>query len=109
MQRYVQGFQPTSFNDVWVTNAARRQDGNVELTLRNDQNLHIPFLRLSSRLSQPLVKLPRLWSEFNNLNVKHIRDKIVFNRDLKKHFCNELSNNINCNRLYCPACQHVPV
>jgi hypothetical protein len=108
MQRYVQGFLPPSFIDVWVTTAMRRQNVNVALTLRNDENFYIPFARLSSTLLQPLVKLPRLWTDFTIYEIKFLREKMVFNNELKKHLLNELSSTVVCNRLFCPSCQHIP-
>ena len=55
MQNYVQGFLPTTFNTVWLTNEERRQE-EVYRTLRNNNQLFIPFTRLAT-LSKHLLGL----------------------------------------------------
>ena len=47
MQRFKQGFLPTSFSQTWTTNIYSR-DPTFEITLRNQNNLNIPFSRLTS-------------------------------------------------------------
>jgi hypothetical protein len=60
MQFYTQGYLPVSFNNVWVFNASRYQQEFV-IQLRNRENIHIPFVRLTSSSIQPLVNIPRTW------------------------------------------------
>jgi hypothetical protein len=103
MQQYNEGFLPSSFNQVWLNNAERYREDFV-LALRNRENLHVPFTRLHSSSLLPYVNLPRAWTLFDNENVKILRNKLEFNRELKKHFLSKLSNNIQCNRLLCPSC-----
>ena len=104
-QNYIQGFLPSSFNRVWLTNEERRLEDDLhQRILRNNDQLHIPFLRLTSLSKHPLTNLPRTWLEFTNENVKILRNKIEFKFQLKKHFLNELSSIVNCNRLLCPSC-----
>ena len=103
MQQYKQGFLPPSFNDTWITNAERRND-DIHIILRNDQNLSMPFSRLSSSARQPLINLPKTWIEFNNETIKIVRNKLEFKSTLKKHLIEELSSTINCTRLLCPTC-----
>ena len=106
MQKFKQGFLPTSFNQTWSDNRVRRGD-QFEISLRNENLFNIPFARLTSSLKLPLVNLPRTWEDFKNENVKIIRNKIEFNHKLKEHLLDELSEVISCNRLFCPAClQH---
>ena len=106
MQKFKQGFLPTSFNQTWSDNRVRRGD-QFKISLRNENLFNIPFARLTSSLKLPLVNLPRTWEDFKNENVKIIRNKIEFNHKLKEHLLDELSEVISCNRLFCPAClQH---
>ena len=106
MQKFKQGFLPTSFNQTWSDNRVRRGD-QFEISLRNENLFNIPFARLTSSFKLPLVNLPRTWEDFKNENVKIIRNKIEFNHKLKEHLLDELSEVISCNRLFCPAClQH---
>ena len=103
MQRYVQGFLPSSFNNIWLTNAERRNE-DLRIILRNSENLSIPFSRLSSSAKQPLINLPKSWINFKNENIKILRNKLEFNIELKNYFLNELASFISCNRLLCHAC-----
>ena len=108
MQHYHQGFLPSSFNLVWITNQERRtEEGRNEdhrMLLRTNQNLYIPFARLTFSQKFPLINLPKTWINFANENIKILRNKVEFNFELKKHLLNELSSVITCNRLLCPAC-----
>jgi hypothetical protein len=103
MQQYTQGFLPISFNNVWLLNAERHREDFV-LALRNRENLNVPFARLQSSTNQPLIKFPRMWAQFDNEDVKILRNKLEFNKELKKHFLKKLSANITCHRLLCPSC-----
>ena len=103
MQNYKQGFLPSSFNNTWLTNLERRNE-DIQITLRNDQLLTVPFVRLTSSTKQPLYLLPKTWIEFTNENVKIIRNKSEFKTLLKKHLISELDDVVNCNRLLCPSC-----
>jgi len=112
MQRYLQGFLPKAFISTWITNADRRQElsNNEDLVriLRNDDNIYVPFARLSFSLKQPLINVPKTWTEFNEPEIKILRNKIEFNQKLKKHLISLLSTTVNCSRILCPAC-HLPV
>jgi hypothetical protein len=103
MQKFKQGFLPSSFSNVWFTNEIRR-DGALEITLRNRDDINIPFARLSSSSRQPLVNLPRLWENFRQEDIKIIRNKLEFKSKLKEYFLNNLSEIVICNRLLCHAC-----
>jgi hypothetical protein len=107
MHRYIQGFLPISFKDVWLTNEARRNQENINIILRNSENLNIPFARLSSSIRQPFVLLPKLWSGFENEEIKIVRNKLEFNFKLKKSMLDALPSIVNCQRLFCPACTNI--
>lgn len=103
MQRFKQGFLPTSFSQTWTTNIYSR-DPTFEITLRNQNNLNIPFSRLASSDKKPYTNLPKTWENFPNENIKIIRNCAEFNSKLKLYFLNELSSTPVCNRLLCPVC-----
>ena len=109
MQHYHQGFLPSSFSAVWLTNQERRnEDGRNEelrISLRNNEQLNIPFTRLTTSMKFPLVNLPKTWINFSVENIKILRNKLEFNIKLKKHFLDELSSTIHCTRLFCPSCR----
>ena len=44
------------------------------------------------------------WQEFPDEQIKILRKISDFDLKLKNYFLNDLSENINCNRLLCPAC-----
>ena len=97
MQKFKQGFLPTSFNQTWSDNRVRRGD-QFEISLRNENLLNIPFARLSSSIKLPLVNLPKTWENFDNESIKIIRNKAEFNLKLKKHLLDELNDIVHCNR-----------
>ena len=103
MQNYVQGFLPSSFNNMWTTNRERREN-EAQVMLRNDDEINIPFARTKLICLQPLILLPKLWTEFPDERIKFLRNKIEFNVELKKYFMDKLDINFQCKRLFCPAC-----
>ena len=104
MQRYVQNFLPSSFDNTWITNRIRLAN-QPHIELRNIDDYHIPFARTNLISLQPLISFPRIWEEFPDEQIKFIRNKPEFNHKLKEHFLSKLSYTVNCNRLICPACQ----
>jgi hypothetical protein len=103
MQKFSQGFLPSSFDDTWVSNKIRRA-GQNQIELRNNDDLNIPFARLSSTLRHPLCSFPKIWDSFENEQIKFTRNIIEFNKVLKNHFLSLLSSTPTCNRLLCPEC-----
>jgi hypothetical protein len=103
MQKFTQGFLPASFNEVWVTNAIRRADQD-HVELRNDNDINIPFARLTSTERQPLTSFPRIWSQFPDEQIKFTRNVHEFNKLLKQHYLRKLSSTPRCTRLFCPHC-----
>jgi hypothetical protein len=103
MQKFTQGFLPTSFNDTWVSNRIRRVD-QEQIELRNSDDLNIPFARLSATERHPLCFFPKLWTSFESEQIKFTRNVIEFNKLLKNHFLSLLSSVPTCNRLLCPEC-----
>ncbi len=104
VQKYKQGFLPTAFNNTWLTNRQRRDNEDLRITLRNQDELYIPPCRLTSLDKFPLFNLPRTWNEFTEETIKIMRNKPEINRSLKKYLLDQLSQFVNCNRLLCPTC-----
>ena len=103
MHRFTQGFLPASFNETWVRNAVRNI-GENEIQLRNrDQLQNIPSNLVSLDIF-PLFSYPKIWQDFPDENIKFIRKTSSFDLKLKTYFLNDLSTNVICNRLLCPAC-----
>jgi hypothetical protein len=107
MYDFTNDLLPLSFKNIWVTNAERRnveqaRDRNVIRTLRDDNLLYIPFVRLEHYLRFPLADFPKLWNTFNNAVLAPSRN--LFRTLLKNHLLSNLSDTINCNRLLCPVC-----
>jgi hypothetical protein len=103
MRQYSLKFLPISLNTAWSTNAERRT-GVDPTSLRNDDDLYIHLARLSCTEHHPLISFPKLWNEFPAQDLKLISSKTTFNKSLKDHLLNTLSENYVCNRLLCPRC-----
>jgi hypothetical protein len=103
MQKFTQGFLPSSFDDVWISNKIRRA-GQEQVELRNNDDINIPFARLCSTQRQPLTGFPKIWASFPDERIKFIRNVVEFNSELKVYYLNLLSSKPNCNRLLCPHC-----
>ena len=78
MQHYIQVFLPVSFSNIWLTNEERRAEEMHHCILRNNNLLYVPFVRLSTLSKHPLDNLPKTWLDFNNGNIKILRNKIEF-------------------------------
>ena len=75
----------TSFSNIWLTNEERRAEEMHHCILRNNNLLYVPFVRLSTLSKHPLVNLSKTWLDFNNENIKILRNKIEFKAELKKY------------------------
>jgi len=105
VQRFVQGLLPVSFNNIWITNAAFRT-GLSSMPLRNNDDFYIPFARLTQTANHPYFLFPRLWDDFKQENIKILRNKVEFNKELKQYLINTLSFTPDCQRLFCPSCSN---
>jgi len=103
MQKFTQGFLPSSFDDVWISNKIRRA-GQEQVELRNNDDINIPFACLCSTQRQPLSSFPKIWASFPDEGIKFIRNVVEFNLELKMYYLNQLSSKPNCTRLLCPHC-----
>jgi len=103
MFQFKNNLLPQSFSNVWSTNAIRRAD-NFEIVLRNQQNFNIPFIRLQFSANSPIIKMPQLWENFEDNDIKLIRNKAEFCIKLKKYLIDKLSSVPQCGRLLCPTC-----
>ena len=73
------------FSNIWLTNEERRAEEMHHCILRNNNLLYVPFVRLSTLSKHPLDNLPKTWLDFNNENIKILRNKIEFKAELKKY------------------------
>ena len=110
MQQYRQGFLPTAFNRIWITNQERiYQDdedeaANVQHILSSHDRLYTPSTHLTTSTKHPLYNLPKTWIEFPNDNIKVMSNRNEFNFALKCHLLDSLNDTVECNRLLCPVC-----
>ena len=103
MHDFKYGFLPKIFNETWITNRIRRAD-QVEIKLRNDDLYFVPLARSNQISRMPLIIFLRIWTDFEDEDIKFIRNKLEFNLKLKFYFLNKLSDTIRCSRLLCPSC-----
>jgi hypothetical protein len=108
IQQYQQGFLPSIFNETWTPASLRRAD-DFHINLRNNDDLAVavPFARMNLTERQPLTHFPKVWQNFENENIKFIRNKLEFKQKLKEHLLGLLKNVVTCDRLLCPQC-HPP-
>ncbi len=111
MQKFVHGLLPNSFVNTWTSNVERHAlrgfGGTGSYILRNSEDLYIPRSQISSLDRHPYFLLPRLWTNFTEHSIKHIRDKTEFNFKLKEYLLNQLNSNYVCTRLFCPHCSTI--
>ncbi len=75
MQQFYFNHLPISFNNMWLTNARRRElqlaDQDQEPhDLRNEGDFHVLFSRLSSSDHHPLINFPKTWNDFAHPEIK---------------------------------------
>ena len=108
MYDYLKGLLPLSFCNKWISNAQYRLNSNSnddgQRLLRNDCDLHVPFIRLDSYVCFPLSDFPRTWNNFDNQEIKNVVSRNIFKQKLKEHFIASLNDTIVCDRLLCPSC-----
>ena len=100
--RFIFNQLPASFANCWDLNTNRNPDININL--RNCNDIDIPFARLTSTEILPKTSFPKLWINFPDTNIKNIRNPSEFDDKLRQYFLNELSPYVHCTRLYCPTC-----
>jgi len=103
IQRFSHGFLPTSFNHIWARNVIRNI-GENDIQLRNNDQLQPPPSRLALTDRLPSFNFIKVWLQFPDEQLKFTRNKIEFDNKLKNFYLNDLSENIICNRLFCPSC-----
>jgi hypothetical protein len=105
MHRFIYNLLPLAFVGEWMTN--ERNIGDNSMRLRNFDNLLIqqPNQCYLNRL--PFFSLPRTWESFPSNTLKSIRQKTLFDLNLKQFYIDDLSDTPICNRLYCPSCSRI--
>jgi hypothetical protein len=106
---YAQNSLPSSFTNLWPTNAQIRLNEENPRHLRNDNELYVPFIRLETFIKFPLSDFPRTWNDWDRDDLKTILNRIQFKKSLKESLLVELAANITCNRLFCPSCANLPI
>jgi hypothetical protein len=77
-QKFTQGFLPISLNNTRASNAIRRQD-EFQVSLRNDDDINIPFARTAQTERLPLTKFPKRKHKIS-------KKQAYFQRRIKKSF-----------------------
>ncbi len=103
MHRYTWNLTPVPLQGMWQR-TSDREIGVNNIQLRNNNRLIIPFLRLALTERLPKSSLPRQWESFPNDTIKNTISTLEFDSKLKKFFLDDLSEVVNCNRLFCPVC-----
>jgi hypothetical protein len=85
MQHFIQDFLPDSFNNMWFLNAYSR-NSEFHIALRNDDIIDVPFAGTSLTERQSLTRISKAWCDFTCEEIKIIRNKKTFNKDLKERF-----------------------
>jgi len=84
MHKFKHNKLPFSFNETWITNRAR----NIEIALRNTENLYVPAHKLATLKRFPLFSFPKIWNQDTN-------DKLnpslkIYLKNLKSAYLNAL-------------------
>jgi hypothetical protein len=99
MYDYTQKLLPKSFENLWLTNANRRNiNPNYDRILRDDDLLYVPLTRLDHFSKFPLSEYPKIWNEYKSIVAAPTRN--IFKIVLKDYFLSELNERVICNRLY---------
>lgn len=106
IQRFTHNFLPVSFDEIWIKNSVRNL-GENEIQLRNNNEFRIPPSRLAITDRLPTHSFILTWEQFPHEQLKFTKNKLEFDNKLKKFFIDDLSDRINCSRLYCPACSRL--
>jgi hypothetical protein len=104
MYDYSHNLLPKSFDNLWVSNAVRRNinQNNYDRILRDDDSLYIPMSRLEHYSKFPLNDYPKIWNEYKPVVSAPTRN--IFKNLLKVHFLSQLQDRVICDRLLCPVC-----
>ncbi len=103
MHRFKFNLLPASFLNFWNTNV-NRDIGENQIQLRNNDDFTVPFSRITMTQNLPYTTIPDLWNKFPNNQIKNTTSATLFDTQLKSYFINDLAEQINCNRLFCPTC-----
>jgi hypothetical protein len=84
VQQFKQGLLPTAFESTWVANSEKRTEDQP--ALRNEDDFYLLLAKSNSIELMPLFSFPKTWNEFPDAQIKVIRAKTKFNRELKRFF-----------------------
>ncbi len=85
MHNYNHGKLPFAYNETWITNRMR----NLNIELRNADNLYIPAHHMASVRRFPLFTFPKVWNE--TADVKNNPSLPVFFKNVKSAMLNMLT------------------
>lgn len=99
MHAYEHNYLPISFNNFF----SRNSEMNKILNLRNDNDIHIPFVRLSFLDKFPFVAFANIWNElptyYKSLPLEDFRPMV-------KEYLFEKIKDFSCDKLYCISCSN---
>lgn len=100
---------PQSLAGTWQTVQERRhqEDDPNPRQLRNDDDFYITRIYSTTAGRLPLFTLPKCWNELDPV-LKTAGSKNIFKFKVKSHLLSQLSDNVTCNRLFCPTCSVTP-
>jgi len=84
MHNFTHGKLPFSYNETWITNRMR----NLNIELRNADNLYIPAHNMASVKRFPLFNFPKIWNEAPD--IKNNPSSSVFQKYVKSAMLNML-------------------
>jgi len=102
--RFLRHQLPSLFDGTWQLSQGVGEEIHDQIQLRPRGTFRLNFTRLSICEKFPYFKLPRLWNDFPDIEIKNSVTKLEFNKKLKKFLIAQLSDKIICNRLLCPTC-----
>jgi Reverse transcriptase (RNA-dependent DNA polymerase) len=100
MYDYTNNLLPISFENTWNSNANRRNE--TVRTLRDDDQLYVPLIRLEHFTKFPLAEFPKIWNEYST--IVNAPSRNIYKSLLKEYFLSLLNDRVVCERLLCPAC-----
>lgn len=101
MHLFINNKLPEFTLEDWTRNEDRQV---TQRRLRNFNEVFVPFARTAQTEKLPLTSFPKIWTEFEQNDLKLVRSKIEFKIKFKQFFLDQLLENYKCERLLCPHC-----
>ena len=94
---YKSGYLPKSFDGTWSMNTER----NYNISLRNDNDFHVPTVRFSFIQNHPWISFAKYWNDMEKF-ITSIQTRRLFKDNLLSYFFSKLD--YECSLLYCHVC-----